>query len=215
MQRPLTPFLIAGLILPPRSERVLEPIFKQISRKIWNRHKKSFARLSESEGVLYLIDPIDLPFVIGLRMETDGPTVKLASHDIGGATATIRGSLLALAQLAEGEIDGDALFFSRKLEIEGDTEAVVALRNALDDADINLIEEFATRFGPFGPPVRKASAFALRLGTKAQEDLQTLQKAILAPAASRLQAQSLYLETLEEKIEHAERRLRKTSSGAR
>ena len=47
-------------------------------------------------------------------------------------------------------MDGDALFFSRDLMIEGDTEAVVCLRNALDDMDSNVIDEAAKAFGNTG-----------------------------------------------------------------
>ena len=50
-------------------------------------------------------------------------------------------------KLVEARIDGDALFFSRSLIIEGDTEAVVCLRNALDDMDSNVIDEAAKALG--------------------------------------------------------------------
>jgi predicted lipid carrier protein YhbT len=49
--------------------------------------------------------------------------------------------------MIHGSCDGDALFFSRDLSIEGDTEAVLALRNALDDAEIDLPAEIAAAFG--------------------------------------------------------------------
>jgi predicted lipid carrier protein YhbT len=42
-----------------------------------------------------------------------------------------------LVGMLDGSYDGDALFFSRDLVIEGDTSAVLALRNALDDAEID------------------------------------------------------------------------------
>lgn len=51
--------------------------------------------------------------------------------------------------MVHGALDGDALFFSRDILIEGDTEAVLALRNAVDDAEIDLAGEIAavTRTG--------------------------------------------------------------------
>jgi len=39
--------------------------------------------------------------------------------------------------MIDGTYDGDALFFSRDLVIEGDTEAVLALRNAIENAELN------------------------------------------------------------------------------
>jgi len=48
-----------------------------------------------------------------------------------------------------GTWDGDALFFSRDLMIEGDTSAALALRNAIDDAELDLSVEIAGLGGPF------------------------------------------------------------------
>jgi len=62
--------------------------------------------------------------------------------------ARIAGSFLDLFDLIDGSLDGDALFFSRKLRVTGDTEAVVALRNALDDVDGGVVESITKAFGP-------------------------------------------------------------------
>lgn len=52
--------------------------------------------------------------------------------------------------MIHGTLDGDALFFARDLVIEGDTEAVLALRNALDDAEIDLLTAAAAALGSAG-----------------------------------------------------------------
>ena len=57
---------------------------------------------------------------------------------------------MLLLELVDSEEDGDAAFFSRDLEVTGDTEAVVRLRNALDDVDGSIAEETAEMFGPPG-----------------------------------------------------------------
>ena len=54
-----------------------------------------------------------------------------------GLPVRIAGPLLGLIGLIDGTYDGDALFFSRDLVVEGDVEAVLALRNAIDDAGID------------------------------------------------------------------------------
>lgn len=53
--------------------------------------------------------------------------------------------------LIDGSYDGDALFFSRDLVVEGDIEAVIALRNAIDDAGVDLVADTAALLGPLGP----------------------------------------------------------------
>ena len=61
--------------------------------------------------------------------------------------------------MAEGRLDGAALFFSRTLSIEGDMEATLALRNALDDARL----DFGTLLlGCLGPLGIRAAAFLRR-----------------------------------------------------
>jgi len=58
--------------------------------------------------------------------------------------------------MVDGTYDGDALFFSRDLSIEGDTEAVLALRNAIENADLDL----STVLGfpqPMQGPVNRAA----------------------------------------------------------
>ena len=57
--------------------------------------------------------------------------------------------------------------FPRDLAIEGDTEAVVALRNAIDDSELDLAAEAAELLGPLkpflDPPMRRLLPFAERL----------------------------------------------------
>jgi predicted lipid carrier protein YhbT len=64
--------------------------------------------------------------------------------------ARIAGPLSAFLAMMHGAEDGDALFFSRDLTVEGDTAAVLALRNAMDDAELDLTEELAALAGPLG-----------------------------------------------------------------
>ena len=49
-----------------------------------------------------------------------------------------------------GVLGGDAAFFSRDLVISGNTEAVVSLRNALDDVEGSIAQDTADLFGPPG-----------------------------------------------------------------
>jgi predicted lipid carrier protein YhbT len=66
-----------------------------------------------------------------------------------------------LLAMVHGTLDGDALFFSRDITIEGDTNAVLAMRNAIDAAEIDLPSEIAALFGPLGPVARATARVAL------------------------------------------------------
>lgn len=168
---------------------MLQPALSAAMAAMKRRHPDIFERLADLGEPRYLIDPVDLPFVFLLRPDREAPTLTAASGAEGfEATATIRGPLLVLIDLLEGRLDGDALFFSRDLVVEGDTEAVVALRNAVDSADIDLLSDVLSLLGPFAGPARVAAGGAIALFSRAAQDLETLRTAIIAPVVRRMDA---------------------------
>jgi predicted lipid carrier protein YhbT len=125
-----------------------------------------FHRLGEHAEKAYLIDAVDLPFVFRLRPSAARPSLELCRRAAPGVSsgpwdARIAGPLAALLGMIHGSFDGDALFFSRDIVVEGDTEAVLALRNALDDAEIDLLAEAAGLFGPAGGAVDRVGRSVL------------------------------------------------------
>lgn len=129
----------------------VQPILTRIVRRIAARHPSLFARLGPHQTTDFLIDPTELPFALHLRPDPEALLLRAVPRDAAPAAgATIRGRFLLLLELIDAEQDGDAAFFSRDLHVSGDTEAVVRLRNALDDMDGSLAEETAAMFGPPG-----------------------------------------------------------------
>lgn len=130
---------------------VVQPILSRIVRRIAARHPSLFARLGPHQGTDFLIDPVDMPFALHLRPDPEALVFRALPRDAAPqAGATIRGRFMLLLELVDSEEDGDAAFFSRDLEVTGETEAVVRLRNALDDVDGSIAEEAAAMFGPPG-----------------------------------------------------------------
>lgn len=171
---PMSPVLLAGLIARPLPPLLLQPALNATFAVLKRRHPGLFERLSCLTKPVFLIDPTDLPLVFLLDADPDHPRLTAARHSDGQAVATIRGPLLTLIDLLEGRMDGDALFFSRGLSIEGDTEAVVALRNAVDDADIDLRGDLLASIGPLALPVRHALNLGERLYVRLNDDLALL-----------------------------------------
>ncbi len=131
-------------------------------RRIARRKPSILSRLGPHEGSRFLIDLRDSPLLLLIEPAPRRITAHLRraapSHD-----AAIRGRLSAFLAMLHGAEDGDALFFSGDLEIAGDTAAVLALRNALDDAELDLTEELAAIPGrPFDRWLRNASGFVAR-----------------------------------------------------
>lgn len=146
--------------VPPPVARLLGPlpllplrvVLQRTVEYLGRRKPGLFCRLDTHAGKTFLVDPTDLPLVFHLKPRQGRPVIEPRRRAEAGAwDARIAGPLAALIGMVQGGYDGDALFFSRHIVIEGDTEAVLALRNALDDAEIDLAAEMARLLGPAGP----------------------------------------------------------------
>ena len=163
MTSPRHPFPpLHRLPVPPLAPQAAGLALSGLLRRIARRKPAILSRLGPHEGSRFLIDLRDSPLLLliepGARRITAHPRRREPPHD-----AAIRGRLSAFLAMLHGAEDGDALFFSGDLEIAGDTAAVLALRNALDDAELDLTEELAAIPGrPFDRWLRRASALAAR-----------------------------------------------------
>ena len=138
-------------ILAPVPLFVLQPILRRIVEKIARERPELFNRIGPHKDKLFLIDPTNLPFAFVLKAHPEKPLFRAYRRkDLPETDARIAGTFLTLFDMVDGEIDGDAMFFSRALTVEGDTEAIVCLRNALDDMDGSVTEDTANMFGAAG-----------------------------------------------------------------
>lgn len=203
---PFSPVLLAGLLIRPLPLVTLQPALNAAMKAVHRRHPEIFERLACLDAPVYLIDPLDLPVVFILRPDPARPSLtamrrnNMKLKDMS-FTATIRGALMTLIALLEGACDGDALFFSRELIIEGDTEAVLALRNAVDGAEIDMREDLTAAFGPLAAPLRRMGDGALSVFSLMARDMSLLRDALIAPALARIDAQTAKLHRLEERID--------------
>lgn len=132
---------------------LLNPALRQIAKRLARSRPDLFARMGTHAKKTFLIDPSDLPLVFTMSPDTSAP--RLTAHnryDIPRHDGAIVGRFVHLLDMIDGSLDGDALFFNRDLKVTGDTEAVVALRNALDDFDGDLVREILGAFGPLSGP---------------------------------------------------------------
>lgn len=141
------------LPLPP-----LEFALRRLTAGIIARHPHVLERLGSYQAKRIAIEPTDLPFAILLEPRRETIDVRLMhASSPAAADARIHGPLLALIGLVDSAHDGDALFFSREIAIEGDVECVLALRNAIDDAQIDLARETTAWAGPLATPLHYAA----------------------------------------------------------
>jgi predicted lipid carrier protein YhbT len=143
--------LLARLPLTP-----VQPLLAMLLGAVVRRHPGIFERLGEHASKRFAIDPTDLPFAFVLHPLPSAPRIR-AVRTTAGVDVRIAGPLAALIGLTDGTYDGDALFFARDIAVEGDMEAVLALRNAIDDAGVDLIADAAADFGPVASLAEQAA----------------------------------------------------------
>ncbi len=149
---------------PPLPLFAIQPLLGHIVTTVAKRHPELFVRLGDSCKARFLIDPCNMPFCLLLQPDADRPRLKayarsqIVEHDV-----YISGTFQTLLRMIDGRSDGDALFFNRDLTVTGDSAAVVALRNALDDMEGTLADDVAASFGPLSGPVRTVLDLADRV----------------------------------------------------
>lgn len=130
----------------------MQAIANRALTRILATHPRLFDRLGDHGAKSFAFSPNDigLTFVLKPSHET---IVVLRPGQATRAHVTVAGPIVTLLGLAEGRLDGDAEFFARDLDIHGDMEAIVALRNAMDDCRIDLPKDLAPPRGPLRRPV--------------------------------------------------------------
>ena len=179
--------VLLGLVARPVPPAVIEALMGLAVRRLHARCPAMFARLRPLADKVILIDPVDLPFRAALRLGARPPSVRVGRDDdpMPAAAAVISAPLPLLIDLLEGRADGDALFFSRDLAIEGDTEAVLLLRNAVDGAGIDVLEALLATLGPLSGPARRLVGVGHDLVERLVRDLEAVRLALIAPKARR------------------------------
>jgi predicted lipid carrier protein YhbT len=151
--------------IPPRIASCLAlaplPLVRAVTRSVFtrvlDRHPGLFERLDAQARKSFAFVPTDLAFAFIVLPARRTISVQRKRAPIR-ADATATGPFLILLALLEGRIDGDAMFFSRDLSVSGDMEAMLALRNALDDCSFDLPRDLGASAGPLGPLVRRSAA---------------------------------------------------------
>ena len=119
----------------------LQPLLARMMGRVVGEFPGIFDRLGAHARKRFVIDARELPFLLLLEPDPARPSLRaVPRRPLPHCHAQISGPCRQLARLANGEMDGDAMFFSRDLHISGNLEAVVCLRNALDDVDGSVMD---------------------------------------------------------------------------
>jgi len=121
---------------------IIKIVVKRGVYSIKKKHPDVMERLSTTYGKTVYAFFTDLNYGVLTKISENKTIVeKYKAREIK-ADLLLKGNFFDLISIIEGKMDGDALFFSRKIEVEGDTEMLITIRNAFDSADIKLFKEF-------------------------------------------------------------------------
>ncbi len=151
---------LAGLALRPVPLFAVQPVLNRLVRDIASRRPELFERLGPHIHTAFAIDVEELPFVLRLLPDPGNPSLtahRRAENIPFGAS--ISGPFMTLFAIMDGDGDSDALFFARDVEVGGNTEAAVCLRNALDDLEGSVVDDILEIGGPLYAPLKMMLAY--------------------------------------------------------
>lgn len=198
---PFSLIILLGLFAQKLPLSILQPFLNKAMLVMQKKHSAIFQRLG-TESYSFIIEPLDLPFIFYLQPSIHSPTLKaIKKNDIPVADAKIKGTFIQLLQLFEGKLDGDAAFFSKELIIEGSTAATVALRNAVDSEEINIVEDLSEIFKPFNSLFKKFANFCLKYSSSLESDMTTLGNSITYNNSKEIDKINSHIYDLQENVD--------------
>lgn len=154
-------------LLRPVPVAAYKPFLQFAMDAVLKEYPHLFERMEDYSDKLILMNPTDFPFVLVLSPDPLMPSLNAyKSENDCLYDASITGTLSTFMAMLDGKLDGDALFFSRDLTIEGETECVIALRNTLDDAGPDVFGAIANALGPFAPAFKGLHKIARKVHEK-------------------------------------------------
>jgi predicted lipid carrier protein YhbT len=162
-----------------------DALLTRVGRALADRHPAILHRLAPYGGRAIVIIVDDMGIELALTLSAPIRLGLATASQQRRADAVIRGTWPALLALLEGREDGDALFFSREIAIEGATDLVLAIRNAIDGAGIDLLRDVAAACGPFAPILRHAAPAVINAALRTARLIDDAHRALLEPAMMR------------------------------
>ena len=92
-------------------------------------HPRFKARLAEIDGKVFRFEASDIGKSFYLHIKDRD--IKVIPHVARDPDVTMKGTVRTLVEVLLGRVDPDTVFFSRKLEITGDTAAAIHFKNLL------------------------------------------------------------------------------------
>lgn len=208
---PFSPMLFAGLALRPLPVTFLSQLIAFFLRRMDRLYPEISSRMEPLGLCHFHIVPTDFWFSFMVTLDHGKATAAVLRKEqfVSNVTATISGDLLSLMQLLEGSVDGDALFFSRQIMVEGETEAVLTLRNAVDSVDLSVEHILAGFAPPLKPLFKEVISRLTSLHKTAVTDFELVHGSLIEPLTRRISQMDEEIDTHEKLLLQQGKEIRK------
>ncbi len=207
---------ILGFILKSVPLSYLQPFLRYAMQTMVTKHSDLFTRLNEEESNLdFIIDAKDIPFNFYMKPNVEKPILLAIKKENNiEAKAVIKGTLEDFLLMLEGKLDGDAAFFSKRLQIEGKTEYVVALRNAIDSVDVNVLEDLITPLhSSLQGPLKYAVSLLLKQYQHVDKCVKGVKEALTSKIEGKLDAHEKDIDEIKQELYQVKRNIIKATRG--
>ena len=150
---PISPVLLLEFLESPLAIAGLQPFLNLAIDSMFKTHADVFDRTVDQSEMVYLIDPIDLPFAFELTIALSQPRL-VPSHNFQPYQRYHLGPVINFNCIDRRIGWWEHVAFFGELIIENDTEAVLVLRNAVDGADIDIVEGLTSITPDFSKPAK-------------------------------------------------------------
>lgn len=225
MQAPSRPKSLIAAALARVPGPALAAMVALLARRMRQRHPTLVKDFGQLDPAVLHIAPTDVRHRFALTYGDGRMDIAVApARSRTPPDATIRASLESLIDMLEGRIDGDAIFFTRGIEITGSTAVIVAVRNTLDREEIRLKDDIAALFGPLERPARRSARLIESGFGRARAGVAALHAALhraeapgrdLAAECDALRAEVKALKTRIAKLDVRQKRADAAAEGAR
>jgi predicted lipid carrier protein YhbT len=197
--------LLLGMLAKNIPLKVWQPFLQKSIDVMNKKYPRVFHKVKDEQtgnSFDFVIDAIDLPFLFYMKPSPEAPILMAfrRGEDVS-SSAVIKGELVNLLKMFEGKVDGDAAFFSKTLVIQGSTVAVLALRNAIDSEDMNIIEDLSDVFVPFQKYFKLFSSFAIKRYNSFQNNLDIISDAITQKNTEEIKNQETKINGIYEELD--------------
>ncbi|MBF0272118.1 MAG: SCP2 sterol-binding domain-containing protein [Magnetococcales bacterium] len=177
----------------------------------FKRYPELKERLTELSGKVFEFHVEDQNQSFFMEVTDDGE-VLIHTYSDSLPHVVMSGKAGAFLELLFSTTDPDSLFFSRQLQLSGETDTGLRFKNILDNVEIDWEKELAVFFGTAGArQLMDLATRARKNGEQGKNRLETALEQLIArrdpPRAGQLQALKVQSEIMTKEIDRIEGRI--------